>query len=547
MYQLPFVHIDVFSTDMTIGELAANIMEKFPMPAIDPSRNINSYSFHMYEILGVISDVSAPGRKEQMFNANRQHGMANQFALQKKELRLAQRNALMKEIRGYIAEYRDRYQFPELPNSISGLRKYLNMIKQRCLNQSPSDVKTDGNDDVSDAPPRFNENGHAYKFQLHSHYWSDVPSNQMEGVMEYYPKHSSATLRHLEISGGEIFGFEWVPREETLAELSIYDHLRQNTLWSDPRTNETLLRSPLQYHLYTLANRTQIKFICATSMRVLDVRRYFDETITMEMLAKELLEEFIDENYAASLLGDASSDIAGRARILKTLRDRFLFRLEFYDKNPNVDSPGQHDVVTPIPHTKYQEAIKFVLRNSFSTQDSYDDVDSWYNEPTHFHQLAEKTYVDILGRIRTLYVKVVIADIRELEWHSDASAIEAYTGQPPHRVIKGLLDVKRYDSTGMVTMIDTVQRQMGLAEDLSTDSDEYLFRFFDTTLERQNANAVQVLYTRPKDGKVSESDDANRMALLKQSVREKCGLPRRKASIFNRVQTLVQDHCHRRF
>ena len=108
MYQLPFVHIDVFSTDMTIGELAANIMEKFPMPAIDPSRNINSYSFHMYEILGMISDVSAPGRKEQMFNANRQHGMANQFALQKKELRLAQRNALMKEIRGYIGEYRDR-------------------------------------------------------------------------------------------------------------------------------------------------------------------------------------------------------------------------------------------------------------------------------------------------------------------------------------------------------------------------------------------------------------------------------------------------------
>ena len=167
----------------------------------------------------MISDVSAQGRKEQMFNANRQHGMANQFALQKKELRLAQRNALMKEIRGYIAEYRDRYQFPELPNSISGLRKYLNMIKQRCLNQSPSDVKTDGSDDVNDAPPRFNENGHAYKFQLHSHYWSDVPSNQMEGVMEYYPKHSSATLRHLEISGGEIFGFEWLPRKETIAEL----------------------------------------------------------------------------------------------------------------------------------------------------------------------------------------------------------------------------------------------------------------------------------------------------------------------------------------
>ena len=105
-------------------------------------------------------------------------------------------------------------------------------------------------------------------------------------------------------------------------------------------------------------------------------------------------------------------------------------------------------------------------------------------------------------------------------------------GPAPQRVIKGLLDVKRYDSTGMVTMIDTVQRQMGLAEDLSTDSDEYLFRFFDTTLERQNANAVQVLYTRPKDGKVSESDDANRMALLKQSVREKCGLSASKGLRF---------------
>ena len=42
--------------------------------------------FHMYETLGVISDVSAQGRKEQMFNANRQHGMANQFALQKKRV-----------------------------------------------------------------------------------------------------------------------------------------------------------------------------------------------------------------------------------------------------------------------------------------------------------------------------------------------------------------------------------------------------------------------------------------------------------------------------
>ena len=136
--------------------------------------------------------------------------------------------------------------------------------------------------------------------------------------------------------------------------------------------------------------------------------------------------------------------------------------------------------------------------------------------------------------------KVVISDIREIEWHSDTSVMEAYPGQPSKRVIKGLLDVKLYDSTGMVTMIDMAHGQTGLAEDVSTDSDEYLFRFFDTTLERQSANAVQVAYTRLKDGKISESDDTNRMALLKQSVRKSMGFPRRKHSVLQSYKPLCK-------
>ena len=141
------------------------------------------------------------------------------------------------------------------------------------------------------------------------------------------------------------------------------EHIRPpsaETLWSDPRIMRRYCGRPCS-HLYTLANRTQIKFICATSMRGLDVRRYFDETITMEMLAKELLEEFIDENHAASLLGDAVAILRGAQEYSKPCETGSCSGSNFDKTTP---TPGQHDVVTPIPH-KISGAIKFVLRNSF--------------------------------------------------------------------------------------------------------------------------------------------------------------------------------------
>ena len=82
----------------------------------------------------------------------------------------------------------------------------------------------------------------------------------------------------------------------------------------------------------------------------------------------------------------------------------------------------------------------------------------------------------------------------------------------------------------MMTMIDAVQGKRVWLRMFQPIAMSNLFRFFDTTLERQSANAVQVL-TRPKDGKVSESDDA-KYGALKQSVREKCGLPASKGIRF---------------
>ena len=224
-----------------------------------------------------------------------------------------------------------------------------------------------------------------------------------------------------------------------------------------------------------------------------------------------------DENHVASLLGDASSDIAGAQEYSKPCETGSVSARVLRQESER-RSPGQHDVVTPI-RTQSTRTIKFVLQNSFSTQGAYDDVDSWYNEPTHFHQLAEKTCVDILGKIRTLYVKVVISDIREIEWHSDTSVMEAYPGQPPQRVIKGLLDVKLYDSTGMVTMIDMAHGQTGLAEDVSTDSDVFISIFRHYIGAAKCKRGASGLYAI-KRWKGYESDDTNRMA-TQATVRKK--------------------------
>ena len=92
-------------------------------------------------------------------------------------------------------------------------------------------------------------------------------------------------------------------------------------------------------------------------------------------------------------------------------------------------------------------------------------------------------------------------------------------------------------------MIDMAQ-QTGLAEDVSTDSDEYLFRFFRPHWSGKVKRGASP-YTRLKDERLVRAT-TNRMALL-GICSEKVWASRVERLRFAIVQTLVQDHCYRRF